>query len=228
MTTPTVPVRAGWNTWTLARTDRDGASPEQVRQTAIAAVARALRPLQGAPLPHELLIEPDGVSRIGNARPLRVLSVAPWDAPSIGASGQVLADAQALYPLPYVTASRPWRVVVDFAWRGPDGSVPWPAWRKDIVGHTERSSFDGGAGDDWLLWESVYRGAADAGGGMTWSEAIVDGIERAFTVGEQTLVELAGEAAELGVSASRAATRGWVLVAGGVAAAGLAIWLAKR
>lgn len=211
--TCTVTIAPGRNFWTFARTDRDGATEEDVRQSAVALMWRLL----GDGTPYELLPIPSapGVTGavIGAARPVVISAVRGSQFPALQ-EGQLVGRAQDCPELQLVKASKPWFVYVGFDWRSGATTIPWPALEVSALG---LRSWGPGDQLDWLLFEARHAGAG--GEDTTWA-----------TEWAKKAQEVAGEAADLAASAAKSillpiAGVGFALT---VVAAGYIAWSMRR
>lgn len=168
-----VKVVSGRNMWLLARTDRDGASEEDVLQSAVAFLQTVIGEQAK---PYELIQIPDGrtdvaTAVIGNARPVVVTAKRgpkgglPPGPPLQGVLQSRQQDCDEIYT---VKATRPWWVKVGFDWRASDRTIPWPRLRVNAIGLRDRETqFD----NDWLLVE--YRYAGETGEDISWGDAMI-------------------------------------------------------
>lgn len=155
----TIPLKQGHNYWRLLRTDRDGASRNEVIETTGPAVSKMLRPIGVQEGPWEIFRTGQDPPewRIGDARPVQLRQLvratgAPEKGPAI--PGRVLATRMR-YPgdtLPTVKGQKPWWVVVDIWWRRPDVTVYWPGFRVNWMGTRIRTVIDA----DWVLDEASW------------------------------------------------------------------------
>lgn len=174
-----VPIRQGVNRWVLARTDRDGARAEEVRETAGAFLSRVLGP--ASPLHTRSIFERIGVPGtgsaefvIGSARPVLIDAEQPvtlsgqW-ARMIPLGGEVIAQWLECPVLRTVRAQRPWIVAVDFDWRAQDTVVDWPRRRVEYgVGIQDDHQLD------WLLLGAIYQGETKRPDPGTWTETTTE------------------------------------------------------
>lgn len=208
----TIPLRQGRNVWRLWRTDRDGASQDQVIETVGAAMVQFLRPT-GPSDPWDVIRtrEKPPTWRIGAARPVELRALEQHErgttGPSMGTPSEsgVLAERMS-YPgkvLPTVRGQRPWWVLVDLWWRKPDTTIPWPGFRVGVLGQRWRTVVDA----DWVLERAEFVPGA--------AETLPDPGD------ETSLEEHAEHAAEL----AKVAIPPAVIV---LAVAGVAYWRAKK
>jgi len=224
-----VPIRKGANLWILARTDRDGATPAQVVDTAGAFLARELggaSPAQLRNFTEHIATRADGNEGrfiIGAARPVTV-TVSQPEGPSgiellAPTNAKVLANRAHCKVLRTVQAQRPWIVVARFDWRAPDTVVDWPRRKVNFGAFPTRADHD----LDWLLLGAAYLGKAaepDVGEGtdeLSWWGEVTDD----FVVALQAAAKRAQDAA------AAEARRLLVPVLVGVAVVG-GVWLYKR
>lgn len=136
---PRLPIATGENVWRLLRTDRDGATREQVLSQVGPVLFRLLSDADARSsvlYPWELVVRtapPGGPNpyewRIGQARPIEAIAAEQLEMPPPIAPGTVLGSRETVLPdtVPMVGGTAPWSVVLRFWWRGPASSVPYPA-----------------------------------------------------------------------------------------------------
>lgn len=160
-----LPVLRGHNRWVLARTDRDGADPEDVRETAGAFMSKALSSAQ--PLAQRSLLEflsppwQDATRFVvGAARPVIVQAHQPKSVDESlrlsTPSGRLLGVYTACPTMRTVEAQVPWLVFVDFDWRAPDAVIPWPRRKVNAIGIPQDVDLE----LDWLLLAAAFEGEA--------------------------------------------------------------------
>lgn len=159
-----IELRQGRNLWRLMRTDRDGASEEQVIETVGPAVSKMIREAGMQDGPWEILRTDSGGNpkwRIGNARPVELVGLARYEpenpaGPQLALPEGAQRIAERLqYPgptLPTVAGKRPWWVLVDVWWRGPDTTIYWPGFRVNWLGNRVRTV----VGADWALDSAAW------------------------------------------------------------------------
>ena len=202
-----LPVVAGEQVWRLLRTDRDGATREEV----LAMVGPAMHHLlheageQFASIdPWQLVVETDdqGVKRhewrIGAARPIVAVDAQQSDL-LLPKASRVLGSRVSTpgAELPTVVGQRPWRIIVRFWWRQPDSSVDYPGYAVNAVGWHDYRLTDA----DWLLDKAIVPAVPDPDPGAdTFGEVVVPqvtaSIKRAVSWGLPVLA-LIGVAAAL-------------------------------
>lgn len=151
-----VSVLPGRNVWLLARTDRDGPSPDGAVLTAAAWLNRLLPSATPAPPPSSPN-GPEGVSRyyMGDLRPLDLAAHRTAEPPPIPKGDQSWNVND--QPGPYhVKADIPWWVVADFDWRGPIKT--FEKWPTRSVGTFGWASDEASLTADWLLVKAVHVG----------------------------------------------------------------------
>lgn len=203
-------IHSGRNTWLLARTDRDGATEEEVLQSAVAFMHEVI----GDPLkPYETIQLPDGrddvaTAIVGNARPM-VLSAYRGDKSGIydgrPLPGGTVRRAQDCAEDYRVRATRPWWVRVAFDWRASDKVIRWPALEVNWWGYRSRGA---NPEADWILAEARYVGPEMADD-RTWGGEMLKGASEAA---EQAAVMLA----KVGTGVFWAASGLVAVAAGGV------------
>lgn len=201
-----VPVVRGENVWRLLRTDRDGATEQEVLRMVGPAMHHMLHEAgeQFADIdPWQIVVQttPEGQPlnewRIGAARPIVAVRAARGRMPPFGipAASRVLGTrARTEGPtLPQVAGERPWWILVRFWWRQNDTSVRFPGYRVDPVGwHTV--DWDN---MDWLLDKAIVPLVATADpGAETFGEVVtppvLETVKKAARVGGTAVAVLAG------------------------------------
>lgn len=165
--TDRIPVVQGENVWRLIRTDRDGATREEVLTMVGPAMHHLLHEAGsqfGEIDPWQIVVETgeDGKEvphqwRIGAARP--IVAVAANQGPLPDAStmlpqaSRILGSRVATEEpgLPMVRGQRPWWILVKFWWRQPDAEVDFPGYRVNAIGWHERTTQDA----DWTLDKAI-------------------------------------------------------------------------
>lgn len=174
---PQLAVKPGLNVWRLLRTDRDGAEPKRIPQSAAAAVRYFLGE---ALAPESNVLVPSGKLewRVGNARPIEVLDVSRKAGQPLP-DGELLADRVQTVPIriPTVNGVKPWWVLVRFWWRGPEKTIDYPGVKQGLV--WPRWSLTDA---DWLLDRAVHVAEPDVPdpGAATWAEAMGDKAQSAL------------------------------------------------
>jgi hypothetical protein len=160
-----LPVVRGHNLWVLARTDRDGATAEEVRETAGAVLARKLgqaSPFGTRSVFEHLSVPGSDASRyvIGAARPVVVTASQPdtvEEAMRLSRpEGELLGRHLECDVVRSVNAERPWIVVAEFDWRAPSTQIPWPRHAVNFLGFVTDDPND----LDWLLLAATHTGKA--------------------------------------------------------------------
>lgn len=148
-----VSILPGRNVWLLARTDRDGPSPDTAILTAAAWLNR-LFPDTGLPAPPPASPKgPAGASRyyLGKARPVDISASQTRPTLPKGLRGWSVADLPPEYG---VDAVKPWYVLVDFDWRGQPFDLD--VWPVRTVGTFGWVSSDPTLKADWLLLDARH------------------------------------------------------------------------
>jgi hypothetical protein len=213
-------IRPGRNLWLLARTDKDAPTPADVVDTAGAFLLRAL----GRASPSgfdatEIIKDPEpppgalAAWYIGAARPALVVYVGQ-QYPQNFREGQRLGRSMECDAVRLVQADRPWYLLVEFDWRGPETWASWPASKVSSLGirsqDTRRTDLD------WLAVEAFYQGPAELPD-STLGEQVGDYVEEKA----DKAIEAVGDLASKGSKT--------ILIAAGVAVAVLlAYGFAKR
>jgi hypothetical protein len=177
MADPTLQLVPGVQRWLIARTDRDGASSEEIADMLSGFLQWSFRDLvvgdQPGASPEELWTTADHEWRVSAARPIRLLESPRQTEPDIG-QGRVIAAREQLEDLPLVNAARPWFIFIEIWWRGPPATIAWPCLTVGTFGHRSRDYSEA----DWLLLRSVLPVAEIADpGDATWSEAQAERID---------------------------------------------------
>lgn len=160
-------VVTGNNRWVVARTDRDAPTQSDVLETAGAFLSRVLG--DASPTGQRTIFEhigvpaqPAGQARyvIGAARPVIVTAAQPrTPAGAIEFSrpqGRLLGRREDCPVIRSVQAQDPWLVTVDFDWRAPTTTIPWPRRAVNALGFP----VDTDTGLDWLLLAATHVGPA--------------------------------------------------------------------
>jgi len=172
MTQERIGLVPGPQAWRLLRTDKDGASEAQVRNTLGPALAKMLQEANDSAEPWETIKTLEGY-RIGAARPIRVLSVGRQAEPL--PEGPTLANRQdgVGNVVPTVAGSKPWFVNLDLWWRANATNIAYPGLRRDWLGR----KVYGLNGADWTLDKAVDLPESyeqDDPGDETWGDATID------------------------------------------------------
>lgn len=167
MADPTLRLVPGRQQWLIARTDRDGASAAEVANMLAGFLQYTFRDIQGdqpGSSPEEIFTTGDHEWRVSAARPVRLLLTPSQTEPPV--SGAIIARREDLDELPLLRASKPWYLVVEVWWRGPEASIPWPALQVTWAGTRQRDYTEA----DWLLLRSfVPPGDAVDPGDDSWA-----------------------------------------------------------
>lgn len=171
---PQVPVMPGPNMWRVLRTDRDGATADELPQMAAAAMRVFLASPGERGRKHELVRTGKHEWRFGRVRPMHVIH-ADRERFSMPTS-QLLGSREhlAFDLVPTVSGKQAWQVVVVFWWRGPQTEIDWPALKEGLFGRSYELT-----GADWLLDEAVVPPVAQDPGDQTWAEAMGSNAEQA-------------------------------------------------
>jgi hypothetical protein len=158
----TVKVVQGANLWQVLRTDRDGASQDEIPQMAAAMVRWTLREVDQSPL-YELTRTGPNEWTFGSVRPLAVAHVS-HSAQSFPRNSIVLGTRYTSVPgtVPTVRGESPWYVLLSFMWRKPSVSIPWPGVSEGLFGRKDEVN-----GADWVLQEARTMVGQDPGD-ATW------------------------------------------------------------
>jgi hypothetical protein len=168
----------GENVWRVLRTDRDGASADEIRSSAAGNYLKwALAPANTTAEPWEAIPTGDGEWTIGAARPVQMLVVS-HDRPALP-PGVLLGDRQTSLAdvTPTVRAERPWWILLRFYWRAPSTTIPWPSLQVGTFGGRNRVH----SGADWTLDRAIaLAGKSDlAEDDRNWSDRQVERAEQA-------------------------------------------------
>jgi len=197
-----LPVIQGEQYWRLLRTDRDGASRDEILKMvgpfmAFAlseAIAKASGGLTAGP--EQKVIKTGNLQwRIEQARPIEALD-AGHDLLGLP-EGTALGDRKQADPsiIPTVRATKAWYIIVRFWWRGSTTEVSWPRQQVSSLGIAIPGPL--GASSDWLLDRAITPAQPDQDpGDATWGEAVEENItttvkEVAQTVGSWATTGLA-------------------------------------
>lgn len=207
MADPTLRLVPGRQVWILGRTDRDGASAQEVADMAAGFLEYSFRDVSGGP-PGSGANEVFATShdplewRVSAARPIRLMfppvqSVDELDSSlkaslagdSPGGDGEVIARREELDPLPLLNASRPWYLALEVWWRGPASTIAWPCLQVTWAGTRQRDYEEA----DWLLLRAfVPPGSVPDPGGESWGEAAGEAVSavarKAVAVGRSSLL----------------------------------------
>jgi hypothetical protein len=200
-----LPIIQGEQYWRILRTDRDGASRDEVLKMVGPFMAFALSEAMTAG-PQEKVIKTgpaDGYEwRIDKARPIQALD-ASQELLSLP-EGTTLGDRKTADPviIPTVRATKAWYITVRFWWRGTSTEITYPAQTVSSLGVATHGIL--GSQSDWLLDHATA--PAEPGqdpGDATWGTVIeeqtketVKQVASAISFGAMGLV---GVAAGLGL-----------------------------
>lgn len=127
----TIPLVQGEQIWVLIRTDRDGASADEIGRSVGNFMRWILRNAAqggtGITDLHQLIQTGANEWRVGAARPIELVAVDR--ARPRYAAGQVIA-AREQYPgegIPTVNGQTPWWITMRFWWRAQSTTVEWPS-----------------------------------------------------------------------------------------------------
>lgn len=153
----------GANRWVIARTDRDGATRDEVITTAGAFLGRILSNASppGQRSPFDKLPGFDDRFIVGAARPIDIIDAEQPNSSAEAAQlarpgGELLARFTDCAVIRTVAAERPWIVIADFDWRAPSTEVPWPRRRVSDLGIPSAADND----LDWLVLSASFLGRA--------------------------------------------------------------------
>jgi hypothetical protein len=171
MPDPKIPVMPGLNAWRFIRTDRDGASRDEILNMVGPIMAFCLSEAMTSG-PQEKVIKTGELQwRAGAARPIVALD-ASRDLIALPA-GKVIADRKYALPdrIPTVRGSAPWYVTLSFWWRADQREITYPAQVVSALGLASHGEL--GSSSDWLLDQAVVPVAADADpGDQTWGDVV--------------------------------------------------------
>ena len=194
-----IPIAYGENVWRLLRTDRDGATREEVLQMVGPAMHFMLHEAgeQFADLdPWQIVVQtgPDGAEmpewRIGAARPIVAVeaqrgAMPPFPMPE--AARVLWSRAQYTGPgLPGVKFKKePWWILVRFWWRQDEAEITVPGYRVNAIGWHESDPEDLQQAD-WVLDKAIVPAAQQVDpGSQTWGDEMVPrGLDSLKTAGK--------------------------------------------
>lgn len=175
----------GEQVWVMLRTDRDGASEQQVADSIGDLMRWVLREAKsdetGITDLHQVISTGKNEWRVGSARPVQLVSIGR-DRPAYPV-GVVLA-AREQYPgegIPTVNGTTPWWVVVRFWWRGSATEVQWPSLIARVGSLTGLNVADYGVDQaDWTLDRAIVPAlTAIDPGDATWGATQTERVEEA-------------------------------------------------
>ncbi len=173
---PSIKLPQGEQIWVMLRTDRDGASEEQIADSIGNLMRWVLREAKsdetGITDLHQVVSTGKNEWRVGSARPVQLISISK-DRPSYP-TGQVLA-AREQYPgegIPTVAGDKAWWVVVRLWWRGSSTEVQWPSLIARVGSLTGFNVADYGVDQaDWTLDRAIVPAQKTADpGAATWGQ----------------------------------------------------------
>jgi len=200
-----IPIEQGEQVWVFMRTDRDGASADEIASSIGDLMRWVLRNAKTAETGiadlHQVVSTGDREWRVGAARPVQLVSVG-HQRPTYP-MGKTIA-ARENYPgdgIPTVSGTNPWWVVVRFWWRAAKTEVQWPTLLAAVGSLT---GFNVAAYTidqaDWALDRAIVPAATDKDpGDASWGT--VQGARAAQAAG--TVLSVSGKV--LGVVALAAA-----------------------
>jgi hypothetical protein len=206
-----IPIKQGEQVWVLIRTDRDGASADDIASSlggfmrfVLANAGTAATGLTDMP---QVISTGQKEWRVGAARPIQLMSI-DRERP-IYPAGKTFASRE-LYPgegIPTVNGDKPWWVTLRFWWRAGETDIEWPTLIAHVGSLTGFNVADYTIDRaDWVLDRAIMPTlTAKDPGDATWAE-----------VQGKRVAEAAGSIAGTGVK-----------VLGGVAVATALILLLK-
>ena len=208
-----LPVIQGEQYWRLIRTDRDGASREEILRMVGPFMAFALSEVSTGGPQEKVIKTGDLEWRIDKARPIQALD-ASQELLALP-EGTTLGDRKSIDPkiIPTVRATKAWYVTVRFWWRGSSTEVTYPRQQVSAVGIATAGPL--GAQSDWLLDRAITPAQPDPDpGDATWGEVIeeqtketVKQVASAITFGAMGLVGVAAGLGLLYLLISRSQTK---------------------
>lgn len=181
MSDPTLILRPGVQRWLIARTDRDGASADQIADWVAGFTQYSFRTISGdqpGSSPEELISTGEHQWRVSSARPVTITVLPHQDTP-IGLNGATLIQSrEQLDELPVLArqTSKPWYLELEIWWRGPQANIAWPCLAVNAFGLRSHDYQNA----DWLLMASWVPTTIPADpGGESWAEAEGDAIAEA-------------------------------------------------
>lgn len=182
-----LPVIQGEQYWRLIRTDRDGASREEILRMVGPFMAFALSEVSTGG-PQEKVIKTGELEwRIDKARPIQALDVSQ-ELLSLP-EGTTLGDRKtaASSIVPTVRATKAWYITVRFWWRGSSTEISYPRQQVSKLGIATAGPL--GAQSDWLLDRAIAPAQPGADpGDATWGEVVE---EQVTTTVKQVAVAVA-------------------------------------
>jgi hypothetical protein len=182
MADPILILRPGCQRWLIARTDRDGASADQIADWVAGFTQYSFRTISGdqpGSSPEELISTGEHQWRVSSARPVAITVLPHQDTP-IGLNGATLIQGrEQLDELPVLAreTSKPWYLELEIWWRGPQATIAWPCLAVNAMGQRSHDY----ANADWLLMASWVPKAIPADPGEeSWSEATEENVTEAL------------------------------------------------
>lgn len=164
----------GRNVWILARTDRDGPTPDAVVSDAVRWIWELLGGIAGFQ-PFQAPGGPDWAARyyIDNARPSDIAAMQGDDADPRRhlPHGLERWSSNDLPPGYGVDAEKPWFVIWDFDWRGP--AVQFEKWPTRTLKLWLYPDTDPDLKADWLLLEAVHVSDKAERPDSTWTDEVL-------------------------------------------------------
>jgi hypothetical protein len=185
----TIPLLEGEQWWELYATDQFGLSADEIISDKIRGLATALDAIlsqaKGQPFvegPWQKFGTGSNTYRLGNARPVEVLSVTKTQ--PARPAGKLLADRNTYAGdgIPTVVGQEPWHVAIRIWWRAPDDVLPWPSFTSRLPALPDLSTV---IGAEWTLAAAVQPSTkAKDPGDATWGSVQTDrAVETAKEVG---------------------------------------------
>lgn len=200
-----IPLVQGEQIWVLIRTDRDGATSDQIGASVGDFMRWILRNAAQAGTGitdlHQVIQTGPNEWRVGAARPISVISV-ERSRPSYPA-GTTIA-ARETYPgdgIPTVNGETPWWVTIRFWWRAASTTVEWPSLVARVGSLTGFNIADYSIDQaDWTLDRAIVPNApVKDPGDQTWTVAQGKRVENAASTIFDTGTKVVGGIAVLAV-----------------------------
>ena len=201
----TIPLVQGEQVWVFARTDRDGASAEEIAGSVGDLFRWVMRNAKtsetGLSDLHQVISTGEHEWRVGAARPIQLVSVDRQRPPY--PPGKVIASRET-YPgegIPFVSGTSPWFVVVRFWWRAATTEIQWPSLIARVGSLTGLNVADYTIDDaDWVLDRAIVpastaKDPGDATWGKQQEDRAIEAAGTALAVGGKTVGLLAFAAA---------------------------------
>ena len=185
----TIPFQEGEQYWVLLASDKWGLSEADIITDKLYGLGVALDAIlsqaKGQPFiegPWQKFGTGNDTFRIGNARPVQVVSVTK--APPARPSGKVLADRNSYAGdgIPTVDGQSPWYIAIRIWWRAPTEQLPWPAFTSRLPA---LPNLENTIQADWVLDCAIDPAVkAKDPGDASWTSTQADQIAKtAATVG---------------------------------------------